>query len=269
MTHEQVLDLLATFALDAVEADEYEQIEEHLATCPRCRAELDALREVAAALGNSVEPLPEGLWSSIAGRLPAPPDEGPPPMPLLVRPGQRAGEAGEGARQDASPGFQTPRRVRQPASSRRRLLSVASIAGAAGAVAAVLGINLAHDNQQISRLQHVSATAAVDAALHTPGHKVIDVDSAGAVQLARFVVLPSGQGYLVASHLPPLTNKETYQLWGVINGRAISLGLLGRNPREGAFTLAGSPLPSKLGVTVEPAGGSEAPTSAMVASGTV
>ena len=50
--------------------DEHELIEAHLAECPRCRAELDAHREVAAALGNSVEPLPEGLWSSIASALP-------------------------------------------------------------------------------------------------------------------------------------------------------------------------------------------------------
>ena len=70
MTHEEASELLAVFALDAVDSDEHEQIEAHLAECPRCRAELDAHREVAAALGNSVEPLPEGLWSSIASRLP-------------------------------------------------------------------------------------------------------------------------------------------------------------------------------------------------------
>ena len=67
MSHQQAAELLAVFALDAVDDDEHELIEAHLAECPRCRAELDAHREVAAALGNSVEPLPEGLWSSIAG----------------------------------------------------------------------------------------------------------------------------------------------------------------------------------------------------------
>ena len=70
------------FALDALEGDEHELIEAHLAECPRCRAELDAHREVAAALGNSVEPLPEGLWSSIAERPAAAiATEEPPPMP--------------------------------------------------------------------------------------------------------------------------------------------------------------------------------------------
>ncbi len=85
MSHQEAAELLAVFALDALEPDEHELIEAHLAECPRCRAELDAHREVAAALGNSVEPLPEGLWSSIASALPPRRDEEPPPMPTLVR----------------------------------------------------------------------------------------------------------------------------------------------------------------------------------------
>ena len=68
-----------------------------------------------------------------------------------------------------------------------------------------------------------------------PGHKVVNVESAGHVQLAQFVVLPSGQGYLVKSNLPTLSSAKTYQLWGVINGQAISLGLLGQTPHAAAL----------------------------------
>jgi anti-sigma factor RsiW len=91
MTHDEVSELLGAFALDAVEHDEYEEIEAHLAECPRCRAEVDAHRVVAAALGNSVEPLPDGLWDSIATRLPPRQDEEAPPMPLLVRADEEEG----------------------------------------------------------------------------------------------------------------------------------------------------------------------------------
>jgi anti-sigma-K factor RskA len=260
MTHEQASELLAVYALDAVESEEHEQIESHLAGCPRCRAELDAHREVAAALGNSVEPLPEGLWSSIASRLPPRPDEEPPPMPSLVR-------EGPGGEEPPAAGFRpaSPRRLRP---SRGRLISVASFAVAAAAVAAVLGVNLVHDNNRISNLQN-GVTASAAAALRAPGHKVVDVVSATHVELARFVVLPTGQGYLVKSNLPTLSATKTYQLWGVIKGRAISLGLLGQAPHGVAFTLAGSPQPSKLGITVEPAGGSVVPTGSMLAAGTV
>src|SRR3984957_21196514 len=87
MTHEESIEFLATYALDAVEGEERDAVEEHLADCPRCRAELDAFREVTTALGNSVEPLPEGLWTTIASRLPGRDDEERPPMPRLMRDG--------------------------------------------------------------------------------------------------------------------------------------------------------------------------------------
>ena len=260
MTHQQASELLAVFALDAVDSDEQEMIEAHLAECPRCRAELDAHRDVAAALGNSVEQLPEGLWSSIASRLPARPAEEPPPMPTLVR----EGSAPEARRATS---FRTARPVPRRA-SRGRLFSVASLAVAVAAVAAVLGVNLVHANNQISSLNHAIPASAA-AALKVQGHKVVDVESARHVELAQFVVVPGGQGYLVKSNLPTLSSAKTYQLWGVINGRAISLGLLGQDPHGAAFSLGGSSHPSTLGITVEPAGGSVVPTGSMLAAGTV
>src|SRR5260370_46859 len=77
-----------------------------------------------------------------------------------------------------------------------------------------------------------------------------------------------GGGYLVWSRMPQLPVGETYQLWGLIQGRTISLGLLGRRPTEAAFTVASS-APSTLLVTVEPAGGVLAPDRAPTASGSV
>jgi anti-sigma-K factor RskA len=260
MTHQQASELLAVFALDAVDSDEQELIEAHLAECPRCRAELDAHRDVAAALGNSVEQLPEGLWSSIASRLPARPAEEPPPMPMLVREGSAHQERTAATFRAPSP---APRRA-----SRGRLFSVASLAVAAAAVAAVLGVNLVHANDQISSLHDARPASAV-AALKVRGHKVVDAESARHVELAQFVVVPSGQGYLLKSNLPTLSSAKTYQLWGIINGRAISLGLLGQDPHGAAFTWGGSTQPSKLGITVEPAGGSVVPTGSMLAAGTV
>jgi anti-sigma factor RsiW len=258
ITHEQANEMLAVFALDAVDEAEHGQIEEHLAQCAQCRAELDALRDVAAALGNSVEPLPDGLWSSIADALPPRADEEPPPMPALVP----HGADDDGAKERLRAAGPTPGR-----SSRRRLVSVASLGVAAAALAAVLGVNLMHDNNKITQLQQANGRSAVAAALRAPGHKVVDVESTSNVELARFVVLPSGQGYLVHSSLPPLSSAQTYQLWGLINGHAISLGLLGSAPRSVAFTLAGAPQPSELGITVEPAGGSVLPTRSMIAAG--
>ena len=45
MSHDEASDLLGAYALDAVDGNEFTELEEHLETCPRCRAELDSLRE--------------------------------------------------------------------------------------------------------------------------------------------------------------------------------------------------------------------------------
>ncbi len=268
MTHDEVSELLGAFALDAVDQEEYEQIEAHLAECPRCRAEVDAHREVAAALGNSVETLPEGLWSSIAGRLPPRQDEEIPPMPLLRTRWRHPNRC-------ALPPSVRRVRARSSIASRRgrgRLAVLGSIAVAAAAVAIVLGVNVAHDDHQISQLHAAIGTsphAAVLAALDTPGRKLVDMKNPAQQQLAEFVVVPSGRGYLVKSTLPALPSGKTYQLWGVSKQHTISLGILGQSPHEATFTSAGSGTPSTLAITVEPAGGSVTPTGPMLVTGTV
>jgi anti-sigma-K factor RskA len=259
MTHEEASDLLGAYALDAVEGDEFTELEAHLESCPRCRAELDSLREVAAAMGNSVEPLPEGLWSQIAVRLPErQEDQEPPPMPRLAP--------------EAFSPFRSP--VPKGASSSRRrtmLTTIGAVAVAAAAVAIVLGIGLVRADNKVSNLQSAQAapSAAAAAALSTPGHRVVTLDAGTHGQQAQVVVLPSGQGYLVSSSLPALAKGRTYQLWAIEGNQPISLGLLGGSPSHAAFTMAGSTRPSHLSITSEPAGGSVFPTGPIVATGTV
>jgi anti-sigma-K factor RskA len=174
--------------------------------------------------------------------------------------------------------FRRPRRARAgrtsrtSRTSRSRLAAIGAVAVAAAVAAIVLGVNLVHDDNQISQLQQAVGTSghtAVEAALHTPGSKLVNVESPSHQQLAQFVVVPNGQGYLVKSKLPTLSPSQTYQLWGVIDRQPISLGLLGRSPNQGAsYTSASSRSPSSLAVTVEPAGGSVTPTAPMLGTGT-
>jgi anti-sigma-K factor RskA len=97
----------------------------------------------------------------------------------------------------------------------------------------------------------------------------VDLDTPSHVQLARFVVLPDGRGYLVSSSAPTLSADQTYQLWGIVGKEPISLGLLGDSPRQAAFTMAGATRPSQLSITAEPSGGSVSPTGPILATGTV
>ena len=51
-------ELIAPYALDALDADERDEFEAHLRTCERCRAELPVLREAAAAMAFAAEAAP-------------------------------------------------------------------------------------------------------------------------------------------------------------------------------------------------------------------
>lgn len=257
ITHDQAHDLLAAFALDAVGDMEHDQIESHLKECPRCAMELRALRDVASALGNCVEAVPECLWSVISSRLSLPEQEELPPTFLKALP--RTGKAEKAARSSA--------KTSRSRTGRRYLIVVTSVAAATAAAAVVLGLGLVRTSDQNDRLQAQigSNSSSVVAALETPGHTLVSLRAPNHAELARFVLLPSGRGYLVSSALPRVTADHTYQLWGIIGGQAISLGLLGPAPSQAAFTVAGSGVPSQLGVTVEPAGGSVVPTTTMLA----
>jgi anti-sigma-K factor RskA len=148
--------------------------------------------------------------------------------------------------------------------------ALAAVAVAAAAVAAVLGIGLVRADNRVSTLQAAGQPSAVAAALGTPGHRIVDLeDPRTHARMAQFVVVPDGRGYLVSSSLPALASSKTYQLWGIVGNRPISLGLLGNAPRQAIFTVAGAMRPSSLAVTAEPAGGTRSPTLPILASGTV
>ena len=258
MTHEEASDLLAAFSLDAVEPDESARIQEHVALCRRCQAEVDAHHEMASALGNSVVPLPAELWESISRRLTGLPVAEDVSIPVRSLPAPGA------------PVEPRHRWTRTMHSSRAHFVTAASVAVGAAAMATVLGINLANANNQVAHLQGAigeTAHTEVVAALETPGHTLVDLTNAHDRAVAQFVLLPSGRGYLVTSSLPALPSTETYQLWGLTNDNTVSLGLLGRAPHLATFTSAGSSRPHSLGVTVEAAGGALQPRGAMLASG--
>jgi anti-sigma factor RsiW len=253
MSHDEANELLGAYALDAVDGEELHELEAHVETCPRCRAELDTLREVAGAIGHSVEPLPDGLWSGIVSRLPERPGEGEsPPMPRLVTPTPEPSEAPVPPR--------PPRR-------RTRLAAAAIVAVAAAAAVAGLAVGLVRADNRANDLQ--AHASAVRAALATPGHHVVTLDSSAGTTLARFVLVPDGRGYLLSSHLPALAGERTYQLWGIFGNRPISLGLLGPSPRQATFTMASSASASALAITAEPAGGAVAPSTPILATGKV
>jgi hypothetical protein len=122
---------------------------------------------------------------------------------------------------------------------------------------------------QLRREMSLSPNAAVRSALRAPGHEIVGLSGVNHLELARFVLDPDGRGYLLNSGLPALSSQSTYQLWGLINGQIISLGILGRSLHQVAFTVKGSPRLARLGISIEPTGGSIQPSGRMLISGPV
>jgi hypothetical protein len=242
--HDELRDLVAVYALDAVEPGERAAIEAHLETCPRCRADLRTYQETAAALAYPGGTAPIEIWDRIVASLGEVPTA-PPPLSIGVS-GER-------------------RRARLP------LLVGAALAAAAVAVIAVLGVVVGH---QAKRIDHLDATAASQAMFQAavvasmqPGSRNLPLVSEHGQNVGEVVVTGSGHGWLIANGLSSLPASRTYQLWAIVAGQARSVGLLGPEPVIAAFTA--SPVSSALALTDERAGGAAAPTGTPVASATM
>jgi anti-sigma factor RsiW len=226
LTHDAVQELLGVYALDAVDPDEAELIARHLLDCPRCRAEVADHREVSALLAYSGAPAPPELWERIVASL-----EEPPPALVLAPVSQLPGRA-----------------ERNRFGTRSRVVSLRA-AAVAFAVAAASIIGLGVEAVRLDRRTSPSVAAAAKAAQADPSARVVNLRAASGNQAVDAVLLPDGQGYITRANLAPLPAGRTYQLWGLIEGRLISVGVLGPNFSQAGFRADGTV--TELAITAE------------------
>jgi hypothetical protein len=240
----QIDDLLGAFALDAVDPDERELVERHIALDPVARAEVDEMRETAAVLASlprNDEGAPPGLWDRIAGAITESADRAPaPPVPITS--------------------------AKRRASISARV--VMPIAAAAAIIIAVLAVQVIR--QSPDRAGNLAA--AYDHAIKN-GAAPISLQSADANGgvAAEIALQSDGTGYLRADHLAALPQGKTYQLWALVDRgtrqRAISAGVLGRDPQTAAFHVASKP--ASFAITVEAVPGVVRPSQSPIAVGKV
>jgi hypothetical protein len=251
MNHDDLQSLLGAYALDAVDPDEAAAVEAHLAECPRCRSEVAAHRNTASVLARVGGEAPARTWDHIAAELAlddrAALDDSAEIKPLS-------------GRSNVAP-LPVWRRVALPV--------VATVAGAAAAAAVILGVSAARLDNRVNNLSNALSAGglhqAAAAAVLSPQHENVQLLSSSNQATAQVVTLPDGNAYLVSSKFPALDSQRTYQLWGLVNGRPVSLGLLGSNPQLAAFRV--EPGVSRLMVTAEPRGGVPQPTTPVLAQG--
>lgn len=247
MTDDDVRSLLGAYALDAVDDDERLAVEDLVARDLEAAAELARLRETAAALGAARASAPPAhVRDAVLSRLAATP--------------QLTPQGAEPAPAPAPAPDEPPRdelAARRAARGARRgqpwMLPVAA------AVAVLLAVPGTLAWQQHERAVQAEAQAALlGDVLADPGAVLLrgEVDGGG----EAVAVLTSSRALLVADGLADVDADRTYQLWAMRDGVPVPSGLLdvsdGRVQALATDYRAGD----GLAVSVEPAGGSDQPT---------
>lgn len=256
------------YVVGALSTAEILDFEAHLTECVDCRKEVAEMRDLAAELSAAVAATPPpALRSLILAQIATTPQERP-----MASPGAHRSDVtstGHLAPAPAPTASVSPEPQRSnviPLTSRRPNRASGLLAAASLLVAATLGgwalksSNDAEDAQQLAAKneQVVQILAAGDArAVST------SIDSGGS---ATIVMSPTAQqAVLVSAGLPALPDGKVYEAWTIK-----------RVPQPaGTFDSGSSPsvlqLPdatfdaTKVAVTIEPAGGSDAPTGEVVA----
>ncbi len=235
LSHEEAVELLGAYALDALDPVEHQAVDRHVAGCPACRMEVAEHREVAGLLTPGWGTPPAAVWDRIAASL----EETPPALDMAPVIAMKPREA--------------PVTTGSAGRPRRRFGAgiAAMVAVAAMAVVGVLGVRLIEDRPDrdyAARLEQ-----SVDAALADPSARTVQLASTDGRRSAEAVVLPDGTGYLVNDNLPVLPGDRTYQMWAVVGAAKISVGVLGPEPGIVPFKMHGDV--SALAITEEIAGG--------------
>ena len=238
MSNHPTRELLPGYALGCLEAAEERAVLDHLAGCEACRSELAAFQEVTGTLALALAPgaPPAGLEDRIAQRILAAERDAPAP----AAPRQRVGRV-------------LQFRIR-----------------AIGAVAAILIVALAAGN--VLQLKSRGARGGSDAASLTTA---ILTGTAGLPDAYGTIVLDpaDNRGVLAVRGLPRLDAGHQYQLWLIRGGERRSGGVFTVSSDGYGSLMLDVPVDFKgfraMGISIEPAGGSPAPTGTAVMRGTL
>ena len=271
LTCNEVRDLLAALSLDALDVDERDVVEDHLATCPACADDLRGYQETAAALALALPQIdpPRGLKRRIVATATS---------------GNRA------ARRPAS-GQRLGARRTSPLALVAALALIVAVGSAlwAASLQSQLGEQRALATSLQAQLAEQRALAASNEERAQRYDRVVTVLQAEQMYVrpleatyaapgafGRVYLDPaSGSGMMMVRKLPPLSEGRAYQLWLVSpDGQRTSCGLLRRIDTYGnGYTLIQAPVPitdwQGIGLTEEPATGSPDPTGTRMLAGSL
>jgi anti-sigma-K factor RskA len=242
--------LTGSYVLDAISDAEREEFERHLQHCPTCETEVRGLRETAArlALACAVTPPARMERRVLAAayqtrQLPPLSADRPRRTPRRRTPRRRALSRRASSRSTV-PGRTVTRRV--------------AVLAAAASMAAAVALGITQLSAQ-HQLDQARATAIARVVTAPDAHVETTRTSAG----GNVTVVTSAalrEAVVSASGMASLPSSRVYQVWVLSPSGARSAGLM-----HGSSVLAAVRPGDRIGITVEPAGGTARPTTTPVA----
>ncbi|SDD60443.1 anti-sigma factor [Glycomyces harbinensis] len=235
--------MIGAWALDAVDADERARVERHLAACASCAQEAAELRETVARLADvTITEPPPRLRDSVLAEVRRTRQEAPvahEPEP------RRRGRA---------------HRSRARHQSRLRLALGAAALAVVAAFAGIFG-TWAVMQQPGGESRGDQIAAVLEAADAEVSYQ--EPDGGGRVTVIASEALD--QAVVVVSDLAAPGDDRSYQVWKVNEAGQVSAGVMDAGDASATMLVEGLGDTRVVGVTNEPAGGSDEPTLPMVA----
>jgi anti-sigma factor RsiW len=240
VTDHELHTLTGAYAADALDADERAAFERHLESCSSCRLEVVELQATAARLAVAASAAaPAALRERVLAE--ASQTRQLSPLPEVPRLDDRRGP-------------QSPPWYRQPATAAAAVLLV--VAAGLGGLAVQQSRQADQQSQQAAQARDEAAQIA--AVVADPDHveRTVSLGTGG----TGTVLAADGTAVFLGTDLPELPDGRAYQLWRMSGQDSQSAGVLGRGGDvRGVVTGMGPD--DAVGVSVEPASGSDQPTS--------
>lgn len=254
---ESIEELFAFYALGTLTAAERARVEAYLASNPDAKGRLDEMIRTVSTLPYEVAPMEPSaaLKEKVVGRVRA--DAGSRPAPAKASATRRAGFFG----------FGTGNGLAYAVAALSLLLAAAIGGWALGARNEVAQLKA-----QVAVLQQeLVSQRAVLVELSSPDAKAFAISGTEHQPQAQGQLIANsktGSSVLVVSGLKPLAEGTTYEFWLIKDSAAAPGGLFKVNEQGVAVLQVTASLTSNsynaIGVSVEPAGGSQKPTGDIV-----
>jgi anti-sigma-K factor RskA len=240
--------LAGAYAMDAVPEPDRTAFERHLAGCESCRQEVRGLREATAALAAATAVRPPAALKDAAMSAAGQTRQLPPGIaqaPARWRAGRARGRRG------------WPPRL--------AVALVGALACVLAVVAVVAGVSAYGMHSRLDQAQQRDHTVAMVLGAPDATMLTAHVSTGGTAA----VVMSHREGALVftAAGLRALPSAESYELWLMGPAGSRPAGMIaasGRGKMAGPMVVSGLSAGDRVGLTVEPAGGSPRPTSPLV-----